>query len=91
LYNARVRSISGITGFTQMGLGDPARDFVALLGPRGYKGNFVEHFERVYPDFQELRERIQFYVNVSIWEDALSQLELQQLENSARKLTFYRL
>lgn len=91
LYNAKVRSISGITGFTQIGLGDPAKDVAALLGPRGYNGNFVKHFERVYPDFQALRERIQFYVNVSILGDALSHLEPQQLENIARKLTCYRL
>src|SRR5260221_5777294 len=60
LYDAKNRSISGVIGFTQAGLGDPAREFAMLLGPRCYGKNFVQRFERVYPDLPTLQKRMHF-------------------------------
>ncbi len=89
LYDAKNRSVSGVIGFTQAGLGDPASDFAMLLGPRGYGKNFIQRFERVYPDLPALQERMQFYANASILQEAFSQFEQQDLRNIAHKLTFY--
>lgn len=88
LYDAKNRSISGVIGFTQAGLGDPASDFAMLLGPRGYGKNFVQRFERVYPDLPTLQERMQFYANASILQEAFSQFEQESAKKIAHKLKF---
>jgi aminoglycoside 2''-phosphotransferase len=85
LYDAKTRSISGIIGFTQAGLGDPACDIAALLGPQGYGKNLLQHLEHFYPDLPYLWERIQFYANVSILQKILSQSSQQNSIDIAHK------
>jgi aminoglycoside 2''-phosphotransferase len=89
LYHAKTRSISGIISFTHTGLGDPASDLAALLGSRGYGKDFVQRFERVYPDLSMLWERIQFYVNASILQETFSRLEQQNVKNIAHEVTLH--
>ncbi len=88
LYDAKTHCISGVIGFTRAGLGDPASDFAALLGPRGYEKHFVQRFASVYPELPGLRERIQFYVHASVLQEAFSQFEQESVKKIAHKLTF---
>lgn len=85
LYDAKNRCLSGIIGFTQAGLGDPAYDFAALLGPQGYGEHLFHRFEHLYPGLSLLWERIQFYVNASLLQEIFSQSGQQNRKNNALK------
>lgn len=70
-YHAKTRRISGITGFSHAGLGDPARDIGGLLGPRGYGEAFIQRFILRYPEAAALLERARFYAEIHALEGQL--------------------
>jgi aminoglycoside 2''-phosphotransferase len=90
LYDGTTQAISGVIGFTHAGLGDPAYDIAPLFGPQGYGKPFRQFFEEAYPNLPLLRERIQFYVNASLLQDAFSRYGQQYIKNVAHEFTFYR-
>lgn len=84
-------AISGVVGFTHAGLGDPAYDIATLFGSPGYGEQFRQCFAEAYPNMQQFKERIEFYVNVSRLQEAFSRYEQPSLKNMAHELTFYRI
>src|SRR6266700_4687850 len=90
LYDGTRHAISGVIGFTQAGLGDPAYDIATLFGPQGYGKPFREFFEEAYANLPLLQERIQFYVNASLLQEAFSRYGQQYIKKMAHEITFYR-
>jgi aminoglycoside 2''-phosphotransferase len=90
LYDGTRHAIGGVIGFTHAGLGDPAYDIATLFGPGGYGEPFRNSFEEAYPGLSMLRERIQFYVNASLLQEAYSRYGRQSIKNMAHEITFYR-
>lgn len=91
LFDGERCAISGVVGFTHAGLGDPAYDIAPLFGPQGYGKKFRQFFEEAYPNLSVLRERIQFYVNATLLQEAFSRYDQQHMKDIAHEFTFYRL
>ena len=85
LYHARDRALGGILDFSQAGLGDPASDFVRLLGPQGYGLEALQRCEQAYPGLSTLYGRMQFYAQTTFFQDTLARIEREQ---DARGLAF---
>src|SRR5262249_37832287 len=88
IYQAKTRSISGITGFNRAGLGDPARDVGGLLGPKGYGEALVRRFVPSYPEVVTLLERARFYARGHALEEQLRRLA-EGLNKGVNQMTFY--
>lgn len=89
LFDGTSHAISGVIGLTHAGLGDPASDIAPLFGPLGYGKRFRRFFEEAYPNLSLLRERIQFYVNASLLQDAFSRYGQQFIKTMAHDIAFY--
>jgi aminoglycoside 2''-phosphotransferase len=83
LYEAKSKRISGMSGISHIGLGDPARDVGGLLGPRGYGEAFIQRFVVRYPEAAALLERAQFYAEARALE-----IQLQRLAASRRRAEY---
>ena len=89
LYDAKARAISGIMEFSGAGLGDPALDFAQLVGPTSYGAAFARRFERAYPGYTVLEERVRFYAAVYPLRQELQRLEQYVREPQTGRMTFY--
>ncbi|GGP08986.1 phosphotransferase family protein [Oceanobacillus neutriphilus] len=73
LWNPKPESISGIIDFGGSGLGDPAYDFAGILS--SYGGAFFNMCIELYPNGNEISERVKFYQSTFALQEALHGLE----------------
>jgi aminoglycoside 2''-phosphotransferase len=69
LWNQGTSEISGIIDFGGSGIGDPAYDFAGILS--SYGDDFFNRCIELYPDGQEIAERVHFYKSTFALQDAL--------------------
>lgn len=65
--------ISGIIDFGGSGLGDPAYDFAGILS--SYGEEFFEMCINLYPNGNEISERVKFYKSTFALQEALHGIE----------------
>jgi aminoglycoside 2''-phosphotransferase len=75
LFDAALRTISGIIDFCSAGLGDPALDVAGVMGPFGYGETFARSFTDVYPAVETFVDRARFYAGTFAVQEALWGLE----------------
>ncbi|WP_337990581.1 aminoglycoside phosphotransferase family protein [Lysinibacillus sp. JNUCC 51] len=73
LWNPETSMISGIIDFGGSGLGDPAYDFAGILSSYGEK--FFEMCINLYPNGNEISERVKFYKSTFALQEALHGIE----------------
>jgi len=73
LWNPETSMISGIIDFGGSGLGDPAYDFAGILS--SYGEEFFEMCINLYPNGNEISERVKFYKSTFALQEALSGIE----------------
>ena len=88
IYHAKPQTISGIIDFSRACLGDPARDFAGLLGPKGYGESFVRRFEPAYPELPSLLERARFYAEALSLEGQIRRL-MDRSGQAIGRMTFF--
>jgi aminoglycoside 2''-phosphotransferase len=71
LYDPQTPLISGVIDFGSAGLGDPAVDIAALIGPVSYGETFAELLMPTYPGVDALLERARFYAGTFALQEAL--------------------
>ncbi|MDP7977886.1 phosphotransferase family protein [Bacillus sp. WLY-B-L8] len=69
LYDGKEKRISGIIDFGGAGIGDPAYDFAGLLS--SYGSHFLEGFSSLYPNFDQVMDRMNFYRSTFALQEAL--------------------
>lgn len=69
LYNGEEKRISGVIDFGEAGIGDPAYDFAGLLS--SYGSHFLAGFSSLYPNFEQVMERMNFYRSTFALQEAL--------------------
>ncbi len=73
LWNPETSMISGIIGFGGSGLGDPAYDFAGILSSFGEE--FFDMCINLYPNGNEISERVKFYKSTFALQEALHGIE----------------
>jgi len=73
LWNPETSMISGIIDFGGSGLGDPAYDFAGILS--SYGEEFFEMCINLYPNGNEISERVKFYKSTFALQEALHGIE----------------
>ncbi|MFJ7886620.1 phosphotransferase family protein [Lysinibacillus xylanilyticus] len=73
LWNPETSMISGIIDFGGSGLGDPAYDFAGILS--SYGEVFFEMCINLYPNGNEISERVKFYKSTFALQEALHGIE----------------
>ncbi|PEA55424.1 aminoglycoside 6'-acetyltransferase [Bacillus pseudomycoides] len=69
LYDVEEKRILGIIDFGGAGIGDPAYDFAGLLS--SYGSHFLEGFSSLYPNFDQVMDRMNFYRSTFALQEAL--------------------
>ncbi|MGG2015492.1 phosphotransferase family protein [Bacillus sp. S10(2024)] len=69
LYDGEKNRISGIIDFGGASIGDPAYDFAGLLS--SYGSHFLERFSSLYPNFDQVMDRMNFYKSTFALQEAL--------------------
>ncbi|WP_036117077.1 phosphotransferase family protein [Lysinibacillus sphaericus] len=73
LWNPETSMISGIIDFGGSGLGDPAYDFAGILS--SYGEDFLDMCINLYPNGDEISERVKFYKSTFALQEALHGIE----------------
>ncbi|MCG7406660.1 aminoglycoside phosphotransferase family protein [Paenibacillus sp. ACRRX] len=73
LWNPETSMVSGIIDFGGSGLGDPAYDFAGILS--SYGEDFFDMCINLYPNGNEISERVQFYKSTFALQEALHGIE----------------
>ncbi|NYV68349.1 aminoglycoside phosphotransferase family protein [Bacillus sp. Gen3] len=73
LWNPETSRISGIIDFGGSGLGDPAYDFAGILS--SYGREFFDMCMNLYPNGDEISERVKFYKSTFALQEALHGIE----------------
>lgn len=73
LWNPETSKISGIIDFGGSGLGDPAYDFAGILS--SYGEDFFNMCINLYPNGNEISERVKFYKSTFALQEALHGIE----------------
>ncbi|MGE7916799.1 aminoglycoside phosphotransferase family protein [Lysinibacillus xylanilyticus] len=73
LWNPETSMISGIIDFGGSGLGDPAYDFAGILS--SYGEDFFDMCMDLYPNGNEIAERVKFYKSTFALQEALHGIE----------------
>ncbi|WP_342529350.1 aminoglycoside phosphotransferase family protein [Lysinibacillus sp. FSL R5-0849] len=73
LWDPETSMISGIIDFGGSGLGDPAYDFAGILS--SYGEDFFDMCINLYPNGQEISERVKFYKSTFALQEALHGIE----------------
>ncbi|SDY29212.1 phosphotransferase family protein [Salimicrobium album] len=73
LWNPKSTRVSGIIDFGEAGLGDPAYDFAGILS--SYGEDFFNVCIDLYPDGDEISERVKFYKSTFALQEALHGIE----------------
>ncbi|UFT99941.1 aminoglycoside phosphotransferase family protein [Radiobacillus kanasensis] len=73
LWNPETSKISGIIDFGGSGLGDPAYDFAGILS--SYGEDFFDMCINLYPNGDEISERVKFYKGTFALQEALHGIE----------------
>lgn len=73
LWDPKLDSISGIIDFGSSGLGDPAYDFAGILS--SYGEEFFNMCIELYPNGNEISERVKFYQSTFALQEALHGIE----------------
>ena len=71
--NPETSRISGIIDFGGSGLGDPAYDFAGILS--SYGREFFDMCMNLYPNGDEISERVKFYKSTFALQEALHGIE----------------
>lgn len=69
LYDGEKKRISGIIDFGGASIGDPAYDFAGLLS--SYGSHFLKGFSSLYPHFEQVMNRMNFYRSTFALQEAL--------------------
>ncbi|MBO0992882.1 phosphotransferase family protein [Bacillus sp. SD088] len=75
LWNPDTRKVSGIIDFGGSYLGDPAYDFAGILS--SYGKDFFDICMNLYPNGDQIRERVEFYKSTFALQEALHGFENQ--------------
>lgn len=89
LWDPESRRITGVIDFGSAGLGDPAVDIAALVGPVSYEGIF-ELLTPSYPEAGALLSRAQYYASTFALQEALYALSARDAGLLERCLASYR-
>ncbi|MDH5159541.1 phosphotransferase family protein [Heyndrickxia oleronia] len=73
LWNPETSRISGIIDFGGSGLGDPAYDFAGILS--SYGREFFDMCMSLYPNGDEISERVKFYKSTFAFQEAIHGIE----------------
>nr|WP_230874932.1 phosphotransferase [Lysinibacillus cavernae] len=73
MWNPVISMISGILDFGGSGLGDPAYDFAGILS--SYGEDFFDRCINLYPNGEEISERVKFYKSTFALQEALYGIE----------------
>lgn len=73
LWNPKSDRISGVIDFGASGLGDPAYDFAGILS--SYGNDFFDMCIGLYPNANEISERVKFYQSTFALQEALHGIE----------------
>lgn len=85
LWNPETNKITGIIDFGNSGIGDPAYDFAGVLS--SYGEEFYEMCVNLYPNGNEISERVKFYKSTFALQEALHGLknnDSQAFENGIK-------
>ncbi|MED3802220.1 aminoglycoside phosphotransferase family protein [Lysinibacillus xylanilyticus] len=88
LWNPETSMISGIIDFGGSGLGDPAYDFAGILS--SYGEEFFEMCINLYPNSNEISERVKFYKSTFALQEALHGIEYNDREAFESGIKDYR-
>ncbi|GLC89031.1 phosphotransferase family protein [Lysinibacillus piscis] len=88
LWNPETSKISGIIDFGGSGLGDPAYDFAGILS--SYGEDFFNTCIRLYPNGNEIAERVRFYQSTFALQEALHGVEHNDKEAFESGINDYR-
>jgi aminoglycoside 2''-phosphotransferase len=75
LYDADAGAVSGVIDFGSAGIGDPAVDLGAMIGPFGYGEQFLRWAGAEYPGLDRLVERARLYAGTFALQEALHGVE----------------
>ncbi|MEI5906427.1 aminoglycoside phosphotransferase family protein [Bacillus spongiae] len=88
LWNPETRKISGIIDFGGSELGDPAYDFAGILS--SYGEEFLRMCINLYPNGNEIYERVKFYKSTFALQEALHGIENDDREAFENGIQDYR-
>jgi aminoglycoside 2''-phosphotransferase len=75
LYDERTEALSGVIDWSSAGIGDPATDLAALIGPVSFGESFAEVLASAYPPLASELPRARFYLGTFALQDALFGLD----------------
>jgi aminoglycoside 2''-phosphotransferase len=87
LYDPDTLTITGVIDFSMTTLGDPAIDLAGLLS---FGEDFCSHGYDVYPELEEMLERVHFYRGTFALQEALYGAVTDDQEAFARGMEGYR-
>lgn len=76
LYDTSAKELSGVLDWSSAGLGDPATDLAALIGPASYGEGFATWLAPTYPSLAAELSRARFYLGTFALQDALFGLKV---------------
>lgn len=88
LWDANSKQIAGIIDFGETEIGDPAYDFAGLLA--SYGDSFIKRCLRLYPEGDNVFERIKFYQSTFALQEALHGIEKDDREAFENGIKAYR-
>jgi aminoglycoside 2''-phosphotransferase len=88
LWNPQTSKVSGIIDFGGSGFGDPAYDFAGLLS--SYGEDFYNICINLYPNGNEISERVKFYKSTFALQEALHGLENNDSQSFENGIKNYR-
>jgi aminoglycoside 2''-phosphotransferase len=88
LYDDQNQVITGIIDFGGSGIGDPAYDFAGLLS--GYGEGFLKRCAKMYPEIENMLDRIRFYQRTFALLEALFGVENNDQQAFEDGISMYR-